>query len=104
MTARVNQLINRWLTTIPDADKAYRGDAAYYAHISMMRRMLSAMDLIMEGEGVPEETRVRVIRALICGAPDETDALTRMKEAEQLLQRLRSEPARLIVPWAEHTD
>lgn len=101
MTTRVNQLINRWLTTIPDADKAYKGDATYYAQISMMRRMLSAMDLVMEGEGVAEDTRVRVIRALICGAPDETEALTRMKEAEQRLQWLRSESARLIVPWTE---
>jgi hypothetical protein len=81
----VDDLIDRWLSRIPQAAKAYHQDAYYHAQMVWMRRMLTTMDMAMEDEGVPEVIRQRVVRVVIFGGPDEVAALARMEKAEHPL-------------------
>jgi hypothetical protein len=87
---RTDELIDRYLHRMPGASEAYRNDATYHAQFHFMRRVLTAVDMAMEDEGVPEATRVRVLRSAIYGAPDEWDA-------EQRIQQVSSEAVRLAM-------
>jgi len=85
MKGTVDDLIDRWLSRIPEAAKAYHQDAYYHSQMVWMRRMLTTMDMAMEDEGVPEVIRQRVVRVVIFGGPDEVQALARMEKAEHPL-------------------
>jgi len=87
----VDDLIDRWLTRIPEAAKAYHQDPYYHAQMVWMRRMLTTMDMAMEDEGVPETIRQRVVRVVIFGGPDEVAALVRMEKAEHTRYLIQSD-------------
>jgi hypothetical protein len=88
----VDRLLDRWLGRVSGANEALRKDARYAAEFSFMRRMLTALDIVMEDEGIPEQTRLRIIRTLVYGAPDEAAALARMDRLEAEVERLKWTP------------
>lgn len=72
----IDRMLERWLERFPRARTAHRFDAQYRAQFTFMSRTFTAM--AMQDEGIPEPVRLRIIRTLIYGAPDETEALARM--------------------------
>jgi hypothetical protein len=94
LAADVDKLINQWLYRMPDAAQAYRHDAMYHAQIKWLRRLMVAADMAMEAEGVPEQARDRVVRSLILGAPDESEALARTEQMEKAIADLTTSTLR----------
>lgn len=80
----VRNAIDRYLSRIPGADSARTFDPVYAAQMTYLQRVLETVDMAMEDEGVPESTRVRVIRTVVYGAPDEYAAHERMARTEEL--------------------
>jgi hypothetical protein len=80
---RVEQLINRYLARMPDARHANSMDPQYHAEIARLRKLLTLLDMVMEDEEIPEDKRVRIIRCVIYGGPDEAAALERMQRMER---------------------
>lgn len=95
----VGRLLERWFDRMQVAGEAWRKDAQYRAEFTRMRRTFVAMDMAMEDEGISEPTRLRVIRTLIYGAPDEAEALARMERQAAEVERLKTMPfAGITVP------
>lgn len=97
---KIDSLIDRWLARIPDADKAYMRDPQYHMQVRWMRRTFTALDLAMEDEGIPEQVRDRILRTLIHGAPDESEALQRMEGLRFQAEKLAAAPL-VPEPWQE---
>jgi len=106
MTRRtdVDRLMSRYLNGVADADKAYATDPMYHAQVAWMRRTFTALDLVMEDEGIPEDVRLRVIRTLIYGAPSEAEALERTRPVAEATARrmVIGQPSlwRTRLPWS----
>ena len=83
---RVDELISRYLARMPDAPHANAKDAQYHAEIARLRKLLTLLDMAMEDEEIPEDKRVRIIRCVIYGGPDEAAALERMQRLELDIQ------------------
>jgi hypothetical protein len=92
MGRRVDQFIDRWLSRSADASQAYHQDAQYHWQITYLRRTLTAMDLVMQDEGIAEQVRDRILRTLVLGAPDEAAALARVEEMKRLAESTRLAP------------
>lgn len=96
----VDDLINRFLGRMPDAREANHTDPQYRWQITWLRRMLATMDLAMEDEGVPEHVRLRIIRTLVYGAPNEAEALARVEQMKAHAETLAKAPFPSIkLPW-----
>lgn len=103
MTQEIDQIVDRWLKRIPEAEHAYRDDPQYHQSLKLMHRTLIALNMAMEDEGIPEDVRLRVVRAVMHGAPDEIAAEERMKQRQQQVEEALRHPARLVrvsaPPW-----
>ena len=88
VTPDPNALIKEWLDRLPDAARSYMHDAYYRAQIEWLRRLLNAADMAMAGEDVPPQTRARVLRSMMFGAPDEGAALKRIEITAQQIEKL----------------
>lgn len=67
-------------------------DAAYQYHMTLLRDMISRLEVILDDEGVPRETAERVIRCLLYGAPSAADAELRMRQTEEMTALLAKLP------------
>lgn len=67
-------------------------DAAYQFEMTVLRDMISRLEVILEDEGVPSETAVRVIRCLLYGAPSAADAELRMQQQAEMVKLLQEMP------------
>lgn len=95
----IDQLLDRWLARVPEARSALHKDAQYHTQFTFMRRAFTAMDMAMEDEGIPEPVRLRIIRTLVYGAPDEAEALARVERQTAEVERLKwAPPAGITVP------
>lgn len=88
MSRLVNEALDRFRARMPAPGAAERLDPVYHWKDQWMKRMLSMVDIAMEDEGVPDDVRRRVVRTLLFGAPDETDATLRIEMTEQQKQDL----------------
>lgn len=95
----IDRLLERWLERIPEGRTANLYDAQYRAQFTWMRRAFTAMDLAMEDEGIPEPTRLRIIRTLVYGAPDEAEALARMDRMAVEVEKLATAPVPHVGAW-----
>jgi hypothetical protein len=102
--ATVDELIDRYLDRVHRASEADLMDATYHAMIGWMRRLLTSVDMVMEDEGIPEAIRLRIIRAAIYGAPDETAALDRIDAHRRAAEATASRPVSLTLTKGEMPD
>jgi hypothetical protein len=78
--------ITRYLQRMPGAREAMHGDPQYHYQVKWLERMFELLNLALEDEGIPEDIRTRVIRNVLYGGVDEsearrrTDLMNRMKE------------------------
>lgn len=93
-----DQVISRYLRRMPGAKEAHALDPQYHAQISLLRRMLSVADMVMEDEGVPEEIRLRVIRTIMYGSPDEGAAERQQATHTKLVAAMETSTT-LRMPW-----
>lgn len=64
----VDSVIRDYLARYPGAEFAYVQDTLYHREVTLLRSVLTLADMGMEDEGIPEETRVRVVRGALRGA------------------------------------
>lgn len=84
--SEVDDLINRWLGAISNARTAYQQDPQFHADMRRMRRLLETMELAMTDENIADDVRRRILRAVVFGGPDETAAIQRINEREELIK------------------
>ncbi len=83
---RVDRLIADHLRRDPNAEHAFLHDPVYSAQIKFLRSMLRLVDEVMNHEGVPAPTRLRVVRAVLYGSPDGADAIVRIRDRAAVVQ------------------
>lgn len=88
----VQDAIDRYRSRMPGAREAQLNDPQYAHNTAWLQRMLEIADMAMEDEQIPEQSRARVIRTILYGSPDETEALTRIEERAAYIEALASKP------------
>lgn len=89
MTPIVREAINRYARRMGIIERATEAqDPIYHFQWEHLRRVLETADMAMEDEGIAEESRSRVIRTILYGAPDEADVERRIQEREQMVKLL----------------
>jgi hypothetical protein len=68
-------------------------DAAYQYEWTVLRDMLSRLEVILDDEGVPRETAERVIRCVLYGSPSPGAAEERMRREADVVKLLNERPA-----------
>ena len=87
-----------WRAGVP---RETRLDAAYQYEWTVLRDMLSRLEVILDDEGVPRETAERVIRCMLYGSPSPAGAEERMRREAEMVKILREQPP---VPFAMSAD
>lgn len=92
-----DETLARYVERTSGARAAALDDPLYAAELKWTRMALSLADQAMEHEGIPEETRRRVARAVVFGSFDEDEAIGRIQKWAAQIERLNRETPRLIV-------
>lgn len=85
----VRDEIDRYLQRMSNAREAMLKDPQYHWQMEWARRNLELMNLALDNEGIPEDIRVRVIRTVLYGTADESEALRRIDQTQRLMQKAR---------------
>lgn len=72
-------------------------DGAWQYQWTVLRDMLSCLEVILDDEGVPRETAVRVLRCLLYGSPSVADAELRMGQEQRMMELLARVPPQPVV-------
>lgn len=99
MSRIVDETLRRWRERMPGVEQADLLDAEYHHRVRQMQRMLETVDLAMEDEGIPEDVRRRVVRTVVFGAPDETEALRRHEQHQRRAEEMARAP---LFPLSQH--
>lgn len=63
-------------------------DAAWQYQLSVLRDMITRLEVILQDEGVERPTAERVMRCLLYGAPSVADAELRMQQQQERMIKL----------------
>ncbi len=72
-------------------------DGLYQFEMTVLRDMLDRLEIILDDEGVPREIAVRVIRAMLYGAPSPAAAEERIRRESEVVDLLSARPASIHV-------
>lgn len=92
MTNYIRQARERWSRRIPGADRIRLSDPIAHFQTHYIDTMLTLADMAMEDEGIPEETRQRVIRTVVYGSPNPADVELRIAQHEENMARILNAP------------
>jgi hypothetical protein len=67
-------------------------DAAFQYQVTVLRELVLRLEGVLEDEGVPAETRERVIRCMVYGTPSAADAELRAEQQEEMAGLLAAAP------------
>lgn len=67
MSEFTDSIVEQYLNQDPERRKAYALDPQTHHQTELLRRMLETTERAMEDEGIPAETRARVLRAVVYG-------------------------------------
>lgn len=98
MSELVEDVIRRYEERMPGASRARHLDPLYHHQVAWMRSMLRLADIAMEDEGMPSETRARVIRTVVYGGPNPEDSELRVELNEELVKRLAEQGPAVLLP------
>lgn len=70
-------------------------DAHYHYQWTVLRDLMSRLEVILDDEGIDREQAGRILRCLLYGSPSPVDAELRMKQDEQLKEALAQAPRTL---------
>lgn len=82
----------------PTLDHVTRNDPQFVAEWVRVKKLLVAVDEAMMLQGISEDTRARVIRTVLLGSPDESDALERMAAREREMKLMNQRVSPLTFP------
>ena len=89
MSDTVRSARERYQQNMPGAHEAWLNDPTHHYLVTWMDAILTAADLVMEDEGVPEETRRRVIRTVVYGGPSPADSEQRIAQEREMAREMR---------------
>lgn len=64
-------------------NEALLNDPTYRAQMEWLRDMVRRLGIVLEDEGIPDETAERIVRGVLYGAPTEEAAKQRMRQQEE---------------------
>jgi len=67
-------------------------DACYQYEMTILRDMLSRLEVILGDEGVPRDVAARVIRCMLYGSPSPATAEERMRREAETVKMLNERP------------
>lgn len=79
-------------------------DSYYEYEMSVLREMLSRLEVILADEGVNRATAERVIRCMLYGSPSRSAAETRMRMDAEMVKLLKDGPVTVSVPFGARRD
>ncbi|MEK6443596.1 hypothetical protein [Pseudonocardia sp. T1-2H] len=79
MSQRVKEIVDGYLRRYPGARQANHEDAEFAMTTKLLFRILSMVDIAMDDEGVPAETRDRVLRMAMYGSVEDPVAADRRR-------------------------
>lgn len=85
MSGFTDGIVEQYLNQDPERRKAYALDPQTHHQTNLLRRTLEATERAMENEGIPAETRARVLRSVVYG--DAEPRVTRDQARDLLLAR-----------------
>lgn len=68
-------------------------DATFMYQRQLLGELLDRLEAVLQDEGVPPETVVRVLRCMLYGSPSAADAMQRMAQEKQMTRLLRERAA-----------
>jgi hypothetical protein len=79
----------RYQLNMPGAHDAWLNDPSHHYLVTWLDTMLTAVDMVLEDEGVSEEVRARAIRTVVYGGPNPADAEQRIVQQRELAREMR---------------
>lgn len=73
------------------------GDAVSQWQYTWLSEMVERLVIVMEDEGVPDETARRVLRCWLYGAPTEAEGMIREQQAQRIKDLMMNEPVRIVL-------
>jgi hypothetical protein len=67
-------------------------DGLYQYELTILRDMLDRLEVILDDEGVPRETGVRVVRCMLYGSPSPAAAEERIRREAEVVKLLSEQP------------
>lgn len=71
---------------------AHHNDPHFQHHNHVLREILERLEIVLEDEGVPEDTIRRAIRCMLYGSPHTSDAELRQEQQKLLAEVLQNRP------------
>jgi hypothetical protein len=95
-----DETLGRYLGQQPGMREAFHTDPLQHAQVEWMRQILAAAERAMADEGVPDETRRRVINRIVWGEPEgQIDMHARMRETREQVLAAYDLPTELTDAW-----
>lgn len=85
MSEFTDSLITQHLGRHQDQWEDYLRDSAFHHQTELLRRLLETAEQAMEREGIPAESRRRVLETIVFGDPDAAPRMARDEARELLL-------------------
>lgn len=101
MSRIVRDAIDRYERRMPGARAAANTDPIQHHLTTWMHRMLDLVDMVLEDEGIPEETRRKVAQCILYGSPNQADAEMRQHQNEMLAEHLRNRAPSIVLEMPE---
>lgn len=67
-------------------------DAVFAYERTMLRNLMTRLEVILEDEGVDQDTADRVMRCLVYGSADPDEAERRMRQHDEMVRLMTSQP------------
>ena len=101
MSRLVDDAISRYEQRRPKAAAAYDLDPTHHALAKWMESVLHLVDMVLEDEDVPVDTRRNVARCILYGSPNPADAELRMEQQEQIRDVLKYASPTILLQMPE---
>lgn len=101
MSRIVDDAIARYEQRRPKAAAANNLDPTYSALAKYVESILHLVDMVLEDEDIPVDTRRNVVRCILYGSPNPVDAEMRMENLAALREHLGSKAPSVVMQMPE---
>lgn len=84
----IDELIDKWIMSLPNAAQAYRLEPVFHYQVEWIRTMMIVLDELMAEQGLDERTRRDIYRRLVLAGPDANSAMRRLKERQDSINEI----------------
>jgi hypothetical protein len=102
--------VSKALAALHDWNRRTKGpgphntDPHFQYHTTVLRELLTRLEIVLADEGVDEETALRVIRGMIYGSPHASDAVLRAAQQQQITELVQHQTTVTVAPGITPED